>query len=181
MPEPEVQGPNSVAAEVHATRFEPGWPPPPGAGDIHGDPPLEEVSEEVDDSDPPEPGAISPDMPPSHRTGTRSPGTLRKVTRAASFEVHPQGRQHASVSLSVEQMSLEQLQVQARMLTHASLDGLNRGRVEAILEKVRNIGPFDLHLVQSPGVEHACAISSLLAAVLKKAAVPWLRCRCEIQ
>ena len=31
---PTVEGPDAVASELHPTRFEVGWPPPPGAGDI---------------------------------------------------------------------------------------------------------------------------------------------------
>ena len=86
VPEPEVEGPETVATEIHATRFEPGCPPPPGAGDIQRDPPLEEVLEEVDVPASPEPGGISPYLPPTHRTRTESPGTLRKVTRVANLE-----------------------------------------------------------------------------------------------
>ena len=183
VPEPEVEGPEAVATEVHPTRFEPGWPPPPGAGDIQSDPPFEEVSEEVPIPAYPEPKGISPYLPPTRRTRTKSPGTLRKVTRVADLEVHPAGPPRATPSAEVEHMSQEQKQVQAKILANASFDGLNRSRVAAILEQVRGLGlgPFDLQLAPLACCDVHCDISKLLAAVLQKGTVPWLRCCCSIQ
>ena len=144
---------------------------------------LEEVSEEVHVPAYPEPKGISPYLPPTRRTRTKSPGTLRKVTRVADLEVHPAGPPHATHSADVEHMSQEQLQVQAKILANASFDGLNRSRVAAVLEQVRGLGlgPFDLQLAPLACCDVHCDIPKLLAAVLQKGTVPWLRCCCSIQ
>ena len=188
--EPEIDAADDVAAEVHGTRFEPGWPPPPGSGDIQHESLFDEpkdgrtaVASATKDTAPASVDTHGRYLPPSHRTRTKSPGTLRKVALESSLDACWEESTTQSCMSQVADMSVDELKTQARLLARASITGLNRDRVVAVLMRALGLagGRVELELALSHGgLQTASPVSLLLAAILQQVQVPQSACRCVL-
>ena len=200
VPMPDVEAADALAAEVHPSRFEVGWPPPLGAGEIQteGQVQDDEAAEAPKDETP---SSSSPWAAPKYRARSKLKGEPASSLEGAKVSLLSQldgmscarvedaswnRDQHAENLASVAevlsparssvlaQASLSELRVQAQLLACVALEGLNRTRVTAVFQRAAELAvePLQVHVRPEDAVEPLSSLVETLLHVIGVAPCP---------